>query len=84
MKPDAAEDWIRERAKLTYALEDDPIDVRQRVRSTLAGYNAVKPAVDRTPLVVGASLLAVAASIMVALMPSLTLMTEPWISFWFI
>lgn len=84
MKTNHPEDWIRQRAELSDQLEDVTVDVTERVLSTLAGYNAVGLAVDKTPLVLGGGLLALAASIMLVLLPSFTMMQEPWISFWLI
>ncbi|HBE67067.1 MAG TPA: hypothetical protein DDW52_02860 [Planctomycetaceae bacterium] len=84
MKTNRPESWIRQRVELSDQLENVPVDVTERVLSTLAGYNAVGPAIDKTPLVLGGSLLALAASIMLVLLPSLTMMTEPWISFWLV
>lgn len=82
MNHQTPEDWIRQRVSLVDTLSDDLIDVSDRVLSTLAGYSAVNVVVDKTPLVLGGSLLAVAASIMVLLLPSLNTMTQPWISYW--
>lgn len=84
MKTNSPEDWIRQRAELFQQIHDAPIDVTDRVLSTLASYNSVGLAVDKTPLILGGSLLALAASIMIMLLPSLTMMNEPWISFWLI
>lgn len=82
MNHQTPEDWIRQRGSLADSLSDEPIDVRDRVLSTLASYSAVNMVADKTPLVFGGGLLAVAASIMILLLPSLTTMTQPWISFW--
>ena len=84
MKHEAPEDWIRTQAALSEQVEDVPVDVTDRVLSTLARFNSVGPAVDKTPLVLGGSLLALAASVMLLLLPGLTMMNEPWISFWLI
>ena len=78
------EDWLRQRAQRSDQIEDPPVDVTDRVLSTLARYDSVGLAVDKTPLVLGGSLLAVAATVTLVLLPSLTTMTEPWISFWLI
>lgn len=76
------EDWIRQRVSLADSLNDEPIDVSDRVLSTLARFSAANMVVDNTPLLFGGGLLAVAASIVALLLPSLTTMTQPWISFW--
>jgi hypothetical protein len=60
------------------------VDVAQRVMTTAGRYSVNLPEIDKTSLFVGAGLLALAASIMLILLPSLTLITEPWISFWLI
>ncbi|MEM9355723.1 MAG: hypothetical protein AAGB04_05890 [Pseudomonadota bacterium] len=82
MKSKSPEDWIRRRAELSRELDPSRIDVADRVLSTLAERDPAVLAVDKTPLVVGGGLLALAASIIFVLFPSLTMMTEPWISFW--
>ena len=84
MKHDSPEEWIGQRAELAACVPDAPIDVTDRVLSTLSSYNNIGLAVDKTPLVLGGGLMALAASIMLVLLPSLTVMTEPWISFWLI
>jgi hypothetical protein len=70
MNDEAMHDWIRSRSKLASQNSGAPIDVG--------------PALDKTPLVLGGGLLALAASIIILLAPSLAMMTEPWISFWLI
>ncbi|XZE56363.1 hypothetical protein SH139x_002469 [Planctomycetaceae bacterium SH139] len=84
MKHDSPENWIEHRAELAARVHDSPIDVTDRVLSTLSSYKNIGLAVDKTPLILGGGLMALAASIMLMLLPSLTVMTEPWISFWFI
>ena len=84
MKHDSPENWIRQRAEMSEQAADLSIDVTDRVLSTLSSYNNIGLAVDKTPLVLGGGLMALAASIMLLLLPSLTVMTEPWISFWLI
>ena len=76
------EDWIRQRAELASQVDAPSVDVTDRVLSTLASCETVALSVDKTPLVLGGGLLTLAASIIVVLFPSLTMMTEPWISFW--
>ena len=80
----SAEDWIRQRAAAASQVHPTPVDVTERVMTTVGRYGLNLPEVDKTPLFVGAGLLALAASIMLILLPSLTLITEPWISFWLI
>lgn len=82
MNRQTPEDWIRQRGPLADSLNDEPIDVSDRVFSTLSSYSSANMVVDKTPLVFGGGLLAVAASILFLLLPSLTTMTQPWISFW--
>ena len=84
MTQPSAEDWIRRRAAVTSQANEPAVDVTQRVMTTVGRYRVSLPEVDKTPLFVGAGLLALAASIMLILLPSLTLITEPWISFWLI
>ncbi len=84
MTTSSPENWLRQRIELCEQVEDAPVDVTDRVLATLANYDSVGLAVDKTPLVLGGSLLALAASIMLVLLPSATMMTEPWISFWLI
>lgn len=84
MTQPSAEDWIRQRAAAASQVNEPAVDVTQRVMTTVGRYSANLPEVDKTPLFVGAGLLALAASIMLILLPSLTLITEPWISFWLI
>ena len=82
MNHQTPEDWIRQRGSLADSLSDERVDVSDRVLSSLARHSAVNMVVDKTPLVFGGGLLAVAASIVVSLLPSLTTMTQPWVSFW--
>ncbi|MEM7559307.1 MAG: hypothetical protein AAF394_09295 [Planctomycetota bacterium] len=84
MKSVNPKDWLSQRAQLSEQTKDSPVDVTDRVLETLARYDSVGLALDKTPLVLGGSLLAVAATVMLVLLPSLTTMTEPWISFWLI
>ena len=84
MDNESMNDWIRCRAKLADRHSDTPIDVSDQVMASLTHLRAVGPALDKTPLVLGGGLLALAASIIVLLAPSLTMMTEPWISFWLV
>lgn len=80
----SAEDWIRQRAAVASQLTEPAVDVTQRVMSTVGSCGNNLPVIDKTPLLVGGVLLALAASIMLVLLPSSTLITEPWISFWLI
>lgn len=84
MNDDAMNDWISSRAKLADQSPESPVDVSDQVMASLAQLRAVGPGLDKTPLVLGGGLLALAASIIILLAPSLTMMTEPWISFWLI
>lgn len=77
-------DWISSRAKLVNQTSGPSIDVSDQVMASLAHLRVVGPALDKTPLVLGGGLLALAASIIILLAPSMTMMTEPWISFWLI
>jgi len=78
------EEWLRQRIELTDEDRGLSVDVADRVLATLTSYDSVGVAVDKTPLVLGGGLLAVAASIMLVLFPSFSTMTEPWISYWLI
>ena len=78
------EDWIRLRASIAADATEPAVDVSERVLATVERYTTSFPVVDKTPLFVGGGLLALAASAMLLLLPSLTLFTEPWISFWLI
>lgn len=78
------EDWIRTRAAIAADATEPSVDVSERVLATVGRYTTSLPELDRTPLFVGGGLLALAASVMLLLLPSLTLFTEPWISFWLI
>ena len=78
------EDWIRQRAATASRLREPPVDVTERVMNTVAQNVTSLPTIDKTPLLVGGGLLALAASIMLVLLPSSTLITEPWLSFWLI
>ncbi|MCA9130288.1 MAG: hypothetical protein KDB22_24540 [Planctomycetales bacterium] len=80
----SAEDWIRQRASVASQLREPAVDVTERVLNTVGQRVSSLPAIDKTPLLVGGGLLALAASIMLVLLPSTTLITEPWISFWLI
>ena len=84
MNPNTPEDWIRSRAERSAQIENTPVDVADRVLATLASHTTGSLAVDKTPLFLGGSLLALAASVMLLLLPSLAVITEPWISFWLI
>ncbi|XZE55964.1 hypothetical protein SH139x_002016 [Planctomycetaceae bacterium SH139] len=84
MSQPSAEDWIRRRAAVTSQANEPTADVTQRVMTTVGRYSVNLTEIDKTPLFVGAGLLTLAASIMLILLPSLTLITEPWISFWLI
>ncbi len=84
MNDEAMHDWIRSRSKLASQNSGAPIDVSDQVMASLTQLRAVGPALDKTPLVLGGGLLALAASIIILLAPSLAMMTEPWISFWLI
>ncbi|MEM1070265.1 MAG: hypothetical protein AAGI63_15280 [Planctomycetota bacterium] len=78
------EDWIRERADLSDQIDEPAVDVSDRVMTTLRQYQPDFVTVDKTPLLLGGALFAVAASIVFMLLPSLSILTEPWISFWLI
>ncbi|MEL7265685.1 MAG: hypothetical protein AAFP69_12880 [Planctomycetota bacterium] len=84
MKSHDPDEWLRQRVELSYEDQGLSVDVADRVLATLTSYDSVGLAVDKTPLVLGGGLLAIAASIMVVLFPSFSTMTEPWISYWLI
>lgn len=80
----SAEEWIRRRAAVASQRREPAVNVTERVLSTVDQSVHGLPVIDKTPLLVGGGLLALAASIMLVLLPSSTLITEPWISFWLI
>ncbi|HBE68027.1 MAG TPA: hypothetical protein DDW52_07740 [Planctomycetaceae bacterium] len=84
MKSHDPEEWLRQRIELSGEEQGLSVDVADRVLATLTTYDSVGLAVDKTPLVLGGGLLAIAASIMLVLFPSFSTMTEPWISYWLI
>ena len=84
MNDEALKDWVRSRARLADQVSGAPIDVGDQVIASLQPLIAMKPTLDMTPLVLGFGLLALAASVIALLAPSLTMMTEPWISFWLV
>ncbi|MEM7477846.1 MAG: hypothetical protein AAF483_22905 [Planctomycetota bacterium] len=84
MKSNSPEEWLRQRIDLSEQIEEVPVDVADRVLTTLSNFDSVGLALDKTPLILGGGLLALAASIMLVLFPSLSTMMEPWISFWLI
>ena len=80
----SAEDWIRQRAAVASELREPAMDVTERVMNSVDQSANSLPVIDKTPLLVGGGLLALAASIILVLLPSSTLITEPWMSFWLI
>lgn len=82
MNDERVEDWIRHRAKMSAQTPEPTIDVADRVMATIHSQPAINIAIDRTPLILGGGLVTIAATVMVALLPSAMTMTEPWISFW--
>lgn len=82
MTPDHSEQWLRELASLSSAAPPPAIDVTDSVISSIRDMRCIPIPFDRTPLVVGGLTIATAASLMIVLLPSLTTMTQPWISFW--
>ncbi|MCR9291903.1 MAG: hypothetical protein NXI32_04235 [bacterium] len=84
MSQPSAEDWIRQRAAVASQVRAPAVDVTERVMNTLGQSAYSLPTIDKTPLLIGGGLLVLAASIMLVLLPSSTLITEPWISFWLI
>lgn len=84
MNDESIEVWIQRRAKLMDQISTPPVDVSDDVLASLAHLRATGPQLDKTPLVVGGLLVALAASIVAVLAPSLAIFKEPWISFWLI
>ena len=82
MTHDAPEQWLRELAAQSSTASPPVIDVTDSVMSSIHDMRNIAIPLDRTPLVVGGITIATAASLMIALLPSLTTMTQPWISFW--
>ena len=77
-----AEQWLRELASRSSAAPPPVIDVTDSVMSSIHDMRYIPVPFDRTPLIFGGITIATAASLMVVLLPSLTTMTQPWISFW--
>jgi hypothetical protein len=82
MKNDAPEQWLRDLAAHSSTASPPVIDVTDSVMSSIHDMRHIVVPLDRTPLIFGGITIAMAASLMIALLPSLTTMTQPWISFW--
>jgi hypothetical protein len=82
MTPDTSEQWLRELACRSSAAPPPVIDVTDSVMSSIHDMRYIPVPFDRTPLIFGGITIATAASLMAVLLPSLTTMTQPWISFW--
>ncbi len=82
MMHDAPERWLRELAARSSTAPPPAIDVTDSVMSSIHDMRHIVVPLDRTPLIAGGITIATAASLMTALLPSLTTMTQPWISFW--
>ena len=82
MTPDHSEQWLRELASRSSTAPPPVIDVTDSVMSSVHDMRSIAIPFDRTPLIFGGITIATAASLMVVLLPSLTTMTQPWISFW--
>lgn len=82
MKHDAPEQWLRELSALGSTDSPPAVDVTDSVMSSIHDMQHMVIPFDRTPLICGGITIATAASLMIALLPSLTTMTQPWISFW--
>ena len=82
MTHDAPEQWLRELAARSSTAPPPAIDVTDSVMSSIHDMRYIAIPFDRTPLVFGGITIAMAASLMIVLLPSLTTMTQPWISFW--
>jgi hypothetical protein len=82
MTHDAPEQWLRELAAHSSTASPPVIDVTDSVMSSIYDMRHIAVPYDRTPLIVGGITIATAATLMIALLPSFTTMTQPWISFW--
>lgn len=86
MKQNDPESLIRELAA-TGSHEAISADVGDDVMRTIASITSASFQVDhapldKTPLVLGGAMVAIAASVMLVLMPSVTTLTQPWVRFW--
>lgn len=82
MTHDSSEQWLRELAATGSTASPPAIDVTDSVMSSIHDMRYIAIPFDRTPLVFGGITIVTAASLMIALLPSLATMTQPWISFW--
>lgn len=82
MTHETPEQWLRELASRSSAAPPPMIDVTDAVMSSIHDMRNIAIPLDRTPLIVGGITIATAATLVLALLPSLTTMTQPWISFW--
>ena len=82
MTHDVPEQWLQELAAHGSTAPPPAIDVTDSVMSTIHDMRSIAIPFDRTPLIFGGITIAMAASLMIVLLPSLTTMTQPWISFW--
>ena len=82
MTHDPPEQWLRDLAATGSTASPPAIDVTDSVMSSIHDMRNIAIPFDRTPLVFGSITIAAAASLMIALLPSLTTMTQPWVSFW--
>lgn len=76
------EQLLRELSAIAATAAPPAVDVTDSVMSTIQEMRRMSIPFDRTPLIFGGVTIATAASLMIALLPSLTTMTQPWISFW--
>jgi hypothetical protein len=82
MTHNTSEQWLRELAARSSTAPPPAIDVTDSVMSSIHDMRHIAIPLDRTSLIVGGITVATAASLVIALLPSLTTMTQPWISFW--
>jgi len=76
------EQLLRELSAIGATAAPPAVDVTDSVMSSIHEMRHMSIPFDRTPLIFGGVTIATAAPLMIALLPSLTTMTQPWISFW--
>lgn len=77
-----SEQWLRELSAIDATAAPPAVDVTDSVMLSIHEMRHMSVPFDRTPLIFGGLTIATATSLMIALLPSLTTMTQPWVSFW--
>lgn len=76
--------WIRQRSQHVECESISRLDVTTRVMDSIASLHSLPRGVDKTPLLFGGGLAAFGVVVIVACLPSVVTMTEPWIGLWWI